>query len=68
MSVLSHVLYAVLALGGLKPTEGECFTPHIILVAEAILIDPHLDLRPLSQVFNSSGTDFMPDSLSLIHI
>ena len=29
MPVLYHVLYAVLALSGLKLTEGECFKPHI---------------------------------------
>ena len=30
MPVLYHVLYAVLALSGLKLTEGECFKPHIL--------------------------------------
>ena len=62
MPVLYHVLYAVLALSGLKLTEGECFKPHILLVAEAILIDPHHDLCPMSQVFISSGSVSMPDA------
>ena len=31
MSVLFRVLHAVLALSGLKLTEGECFTPHTLL-------------------------------------
>ena len=63
MTTLSHVLFAVLALGGFKPTEGECFTPHIFLVAEAPLFDPHSDLPLVSQVFiYFSGSVFMPES------
>ena len=54
--MLFHALLAVLALGGFKPTEGECLTPHIFMVAEATLLDPHSDLPLVSQVFNPFPT------------
>ena len=63
MPVQFHVLFHVLALGGSKPTEGECIRPHIIMVARGgrRSDDPNFVLRVLPQVCDFSDSD-MPDS------